>query len=312
MSEQEERKTELERLIDEFLKHIEYERGCAQSTVLSYRIDLQQLVDSLKKDYPEILDHPDKITAMDLRGFLAGFRRGGYAIGSIHRKISSARSFFSHLYMLEIVDSNPARALTLPKLDKPLPSFLDLAQTEKALEIPDTSTPLGTRDRAILEVLYNTGMRASELISMKISDLDLESKEIKIMGKGSKERVVLMGFHAVNSIKEYLEVRDDLATSESGDSLWLGQSGKPLSRSSLYKIVHKYLKQATDGKASPHVLRHTFATHLMDRGADLLAVKELLGHESLSTTQVYTHTSIEHLKKEYKKAHPKSRDKEAE
>ncbi|RKZ29318.1 tyrosine recombinase XerD [bacterium] len=291
--------------IGEYLLHISRERKYSENTVNSYRVDLEQFIEYLDEQFPEGIDKPTEIGVIELRGFLAGLRRGGYSSRSIHRKISAIRSFFNFLYSREVVPSNPARALTLPKLEKHLPTFLDFAQAQKALELPDTSTPVGIRDRAILELFYDTGIRVSELLGIKMSRVDLHNGEIKVLGKGNKERIVPIGPPAISALKEYIRIRPELLAGKDTKELWLNSVGSPLTRSDVYIIVNKYLKQVTDGKASPHILRHTFATHLLERGADLLAVKELLGHVSLSTTQIYTHTTIEHLKEAYRKAHPK-------
>ena len=292
-------------LVGEFLIHLSRERRYSANTVEAYRIDLGQLLEYLEEQFPEGIQEPDKVGHLELRGFLAGLRRGGYSIRSIHRKISSVRSFFGFLYSREAVNSNPARALILPKLEKHLPTFLDFAQAHDALALPDTSTPLGIRDAAILEILYDTGMRASELLGLTLAKENLKNGEIRVTGKGNKERIVFIGPPAIEALKRYLDVRSELISGRENKELWLTRTGKALTRPGLYTIVNKYLRQVTDGKASPHVLRHTFATHLLERGAELLAVKELLGHVSLSTTQIYTHTTIEHLKEAYRKAHPK-------
>jgi integrase/recombinase XerC len=268
------------------------------------------MVAFLKENYPEGLENPQKIDVIDMRGFLVGLKHAGYASNSIHRKISAARSFFDFLYVREIIKMNPARYVRLPKLEKHLPTFLDFSQANLALNLPDKSKPLGVRDAAIMEILYDTGIRASELLGIDTNNISMKSGEIKILGKGNKERIVLIGPPAIEAIREYISVRPQILKEKSTPDFWLSKTGSPLARKDLYMIVHKYLSQITDGKASPHVMRHTFATHLMERGADLLAVKELLGHVSLSTTQIYTHTSIEHLKKSYNEAHPRSKSKE--
>lgn len=292
-------------LVGEFLLHLSGERNYSKNTVSAYRVDLSQLADYLEEQFPEGLNDPSKIGILELRGFLAGLRRGGYSSTSIHRKISSVRSLYNFLYSREVVESNPARALVLPRLERHLPTFLDFAQARCALELPDTSEPAGIRDRAILELLYDTGIRASELLGLASKSIDMENGEIRVTGKGDKERIVFVGPPAIEALRDYIKARRELTKDKSTDEFWVNNAGKPLVRRELYRIVHKYLVQVTDGKASPHVLRHSFATHLLERGADLLAVKELLGHASLSTTQIYTHTTIEHLKKVYKKAHPK-------
>jgi len=302
-------KATVEYLIDDFLLHLAKDKRYSNNTIESYRVDLKQFVEFLHEALFESLSDPAIIETIDLRGFLAGLRRGGYSTRSIHRKISAIRSFFKFMYSRGIVESNPAKALILPRLEKKLPSFLDFAQAHEALELPDTSTPLGIRDHTILELLYDTGIRASELLGLSLDRINAAEGEIRVHGKGNKERIVLVGPPAIRALEAYLKIRPDLLSKKETPDFWLTKNGGALSRSDLYDIVHKYLTQVTDGKASPHVFRHTFATHLLERGADLLTVKELLGHESLSTTQIYTHTSIEHLKEAYRKAHPKAKSR---
>jgi len=292
-------------LIGEFLLYISAERQYSPNTIDAYRVDLVQFADYLEEQFPQAINEPTKIAILELRGFLATMRRSGYSSRSIHRKISSVRSLFSFLYSREVVESNPAKSLSLPRLEKMLPSFLDFAQAQEALELPDSETPTGIRDRAILEILYDTGTRASELLGLNIDRIDFSRREIKVLGKGNKERFIPIGQPAIDAIRAYINIRPQILGKKQTVDFWLDNSGNPLSRKALYNIVHKYLRRVTDGKASPHVLRHSFATHLMERGADLISVKELLGHVSLSTTQIYTHASIEHLKEAYRKAHPK-------
>ncbi len=300
----------LQDLIGEFLLYLEKDKHYSPHTINSYRVDLTQFSEYIREQFPEGGENPERIEVIDLRGFLAGLRKGGYSARSIHRKISAVRSLFKFMYNRGIVETNPARILILPKAEKKLPSFLDFAQAKQAIELPDTSTDLGIRDRAILELLYATGMRVSELLEFDPLKLDKSTGEIKVFGKGNKERIVFVGNAALEAVREYNRIRPNLIGNIDPGEYWVSKEGKPLARGDLYVIVNKYLKQVTDGKASPHVLRHTFATHLLEKGADLLAVKELLGHESLSTTQIYTHTSIEHLKKAYNKAHPRGDSKD--
>jgi len=295
--------------IGEFLLYLEKDKKYSSNTVNSYRIDLSQFAEYIGEQFPEGLENPAIIEIIDFRGFMAGLRRGGYSASSIQRKISSVRSFFKFLHKLGVVKANHARVLILPKKEKKLPSFLDFAQAHRAMEIPDTATEIGIRDKAILELLYATGMRVSELVNFQPSKLNRETGEIQVIGKGNKVRFVIVGEYANSALTEYLKIRPKLVGEKNTEPFWVSEKGNPLVRSDIYTIVHKYLRQVTDGKASPHVLRHTFATHLMEQGANLVAVKELLGHESLSTTQIYTHTSIEHLKEAYRHAHPRDKEK---
>jgi integrase/recombinase XerC len=294
-------------LVADFLKYLGGEKRYSPNTVASYRVDLLQFAVFLQEQFSEGLGEPKAIGIFELRGFLAGLRRGGYSSKSIQRKISVIRSFFNFLFVREIVEANPARVLTLPKTEKHLPTFLDFAQAEGALELPDISVPSGARDYAILEVLYDTGIRASELLGISFEKLNFDEGELKVLGKGNKERIIPIAQPALDALRNYEKVRSKLLRGEKKASFWLSDKGEPLTRNRLYLIVRRYLSKVTDGKASPHVLRHTFATHLLERGADLLSIKEMLGHVSLSSTQIYTHASIEHLKEAYRKAHPKGK-----
>ncbi|MCD6595681.1 tyrosine recombinase XerD [bacterium] len=297
---------DLESYIPEFLLHIGKERNFAAGTVEYYDVDLKQFVDFLQTEFPDGLENPKSIDIIVLRAYIAGLVQSGYKTGTIHRKIDVLRSFFKFLYNRNVIDVNYIKHIKLPKMPKKFPSFLDFAQANKAMELPDTSKPLGLRDKAVMELLYATGIRRSELVGLNLDDVDFPQMRIKVFGKGSKERIVPFNESAKNAMEEYLSrARPLFDKSGSAKALFLTRNGTRVSPQDVYKIVRKYLTQVTDGKRSPHVLRHTFATHLLENGADLMAIKELLGHESIATTQIYTHTTIEHLREIYRKAHPK-------
>ena len=297
---------DLESYIPEFLLHIGKERNFAAGTVRYYDVDLKQFVDFLKTEFPDGLTDPKNIDIIVLRAYIAGLVQAGYKTGTIHRKIDVLRSFFKFLYNRNAIDVNFVKHIKLPKMPKKFPSFLDFAQANKAMELPDTSKPLGLRDKAIMELLYATGIRRSELVGLNLDDIDFPQMRIKVFGKGSKERIVPFNESAKRALEEYISrARPLFDKSGTERALFLARSGARISSEEVYLIVRKYLRQVTDGKSSPHILRHTFATHLLERGADLMAIKELLGHESIATTQVYTHTTIEHLREIYRKAHPK-------
>jgi len=227
----------------------------------------------------------------------------------VARKLSSARSFFRFLLREKVIKSNPFENLVTPKIPKRLPNFLYPEEVNALLEAPDPQSPLGLRDRALLELLYSTGVRVEELISINLNDLDLEEGEIKILGKGNKERIVLFGSQARKALEVYLrQARPNLLEGKKSRFLFIGQRGPSLSKRQVERIIRTYAKKAgIPKKVTPHTLRHSFATHLLSGGADLRMVQELLGHVSLSTTQVYTHITKERLKQVYNLAHPRAK-----
>jgi site-specific recombinase XerD len=247
-----------------------------------------------------------------MRKYIVYLKKCDYSVRSICRKISTVRSFFKFLSREDIVDINPTINLITPKITKKLPSFLYLEEINKLIETPPWNTIFGIRDRAILELLYGTGMRVGELVNLNITDIDLYEKTVRVFGKGSKERILPLGNPSIKAVKKYLSVRDifrkKISLDKNGqNALLLNRFGERLSARSIRRLIIKYMKIAgLNRKISPHVLRHSFATHLLGGGADLRSVQELLGHESLSTTQIYTHITKERLKIIYKKSHPRS------
>ena len=302
----------LERLTEDFLKHLSSERHYSPYTIKNYAIDMRGLVLFLKKE--KIRSFSDVSVRM-ARAFLFELESKGFGRRSIARKIAACRSFYHYLVREEEVPNNPWIVLYTPKLPKLLPEILSIDEIEKLIMVPKCDTPMGTRDRAILEILYGTGIRVSELSRLTLSDIDLSEGEIRVTGKGSKERIVLMGSMAVTASRAYLrEARKDLirgGVSKNDGArnrfFLIGRRGTALTSRQIERLVLRYTNEAGLGKkVSPHTLRHSFATHLLSRGADLRVVQELLGHSSLTTTQIYTHLSKEHLKKLYDKAHPRA------
>jgi tyrosine recombinase XerC len=255
-----------------------------------------------------------KVDRHVLRDYLSELVERGIAKASIARKLSAIRSFYRYLVREEIIPKNPVEQVSSPKLDKRLPSFLTQEEMEKLLGAPDLSTPLGQRDRAFLELLYASGLRVSELVGLTLEQIDLESNEIRVWGKGSKERVVLMGEPAAAALKDYLnQGRVELLGKKKSQALFLNRYGQPLPERSVQRILQQYAKKVGIGKrVHPHMLRHTFATHLLDGGADLRVVQELLGHARLSSTQIYTHVTKGQARKVYLAAHPLAREKKDE
>lgn len=291
-------------LVSKFIQFLKTERNYSVYTLKNYLIDLKDLWSFLEKRRSS-LNQADRIIA---REFLYTLQKK-YSRRSLARKISTCRSFFRYLLREKYVDKNPFELIKTPKLEKRLPNFLYEGEIRKMLEAADSLAPRGIRDRAIFELLYSSGIRVSEAVKLNLSDLDLESFEIKVFGKGSKERIVLIGKYAVSALKDYLEqARDRLLGKLKNRALFVGNRGGRLSQRSVERMIKSLaLKSGLIKKVTPHTIRHTFATHLLERGADLRTVQELLGHTSLSTTQVYTHVTKEKLKSVYDAAHPRAR-----
>lgn len=247
-----------------------------------------------------------------MRKYIVYLKKGDYSVRSVCRKISTIRSFFKFISREGIIKINPTINLTTPKIEKKLPYFLYLQEINKLIEAPPGNTIFGIRDRAILELLYGTGMRVGELVNLNIQDIDLDEKTVRVFGKGSKERILPLGNPSIKAIQEYIAGRNRFIKKiainrKEMNAFLLNRFGGRLSARSIRRIIIKYMKIAgLNKKISPHVLRHSFATHLLGGGADLRSVQELLGHESLSTTQIYTHITKERLKITYNKSHPRS------
>ena len=297
-----------DQLLDKYLFYLKMERNYSAHTINAYATDLNQFF--------EFLEDRNRFSAKQinktvLRSFLGYLKNNGISATSINRKIASLRSFFKFLKQQGIINQNPVAHIFSLKTEQKLPPNVSFQQILSILELPDDSTFIGSRDRTMLEILYGTGIRLSELANLELNDIDFNSALIKVKGKGAKERIIPIGQAAIDSLGNYLTYRKTLIEMKKSDCrhLFLNKFGSKLSNRKIHDRIKKYLMQIVGaGKTHPHVLRHSFATHLLDEGADLLAVKELLGHTSLSTTQIYTHVSAEHLKKVYKQAHPRADD----
>jgi tyrosine recombinase XerC len=296
--------------LEKFVTYLIAEKNASPYTVKNYRHEIGQFFDFLKE---QGIDSWGGVDRYILRRYLAWLQAEGYVKASITRRISELRSFCRYLVREDILDANPIRVISSPKVPKRLPDYLDLHQVEALLAAPDATAPQGQRDRAIMEVLYASGLRVSELVSLNLSNLDLRHGELRVWGKGAKERLALLGKPACRALTRYIEdgrsklIKEDRATS----ALFLNRLGSRLSTRSVSNILDKYAKLAgLERRVTPHVMRHTFATHLLDGGADLRTVQELLGHTSLSTTQIYTHVSQARAKEVYRKAHPRARENE--
>jgi len=298
--------------INSYISFLKNEKNYSNNTIISYKNDLLQLLNYLKEYKIIKRDSIKYIDRSILRKYIVYLKKCDYSVRSICRKISTIRSFFKFLSREGMVDINPTINLITPKIVKKLPSFLYLKEINKLIETPSGHTILGIRDRAILELLYGTGMRVGELVNLSIRDIDLYEKTVRVFGKGSKERILPLGNPSIRAVQEYLTSRDIFRKNISLDkidqnALFLNRFGGRLSVRSIRRLLIKYMKMADlNKKISPHVLRHSFATHLLGGGADLRSVQELLGHESLSTTQIYTHITKERLKAIYNKSYPRS------
>lgn len=301
--------------VAEYLNHLAKERDVSPHTVSAYERDLRDFVEFLGRYYQEAGWTWQGVDRIAMRGFLGYLSRRGLSKRSMARTLSAVRSFYRYLHRNEVVDVNPARAVGAPKQEKYLPGYLDRAQIDLLFQMAEARAWEGkftdVRNLAILELFYSTGMRLSELRGLSRGDLDLVTQQVKVRGKGRKERIVPVGDHAVRALRNYEAKRDELlrslGTKADRMAVFLSQTGKRIGVRAIQLVVGKFLKQIDeDAGLSVHSLRHTFATHLLDAGADLRSVQELLGHSSISTTQIYTHTSIERLKKVYEKAHPRA------
>jgi integrase/recombinase XerC len=293
----------------DFIQYLKSEKNFSDNTLISYQDALSSFGEFLnKKDTNQ--NFLQQISRPLLRDFLISLKRKGLKENTIAHRVFVLKSFFKYLLKKRKLGVNPGAYLLSPKRRKSLPSFLTVSQMEELLKLPPREDIWGLRDSAILELFYSTGMRLSELSGLELSNIDYNGEVIRVMGKGRKERIIPVGAEALSALKNYLDQRNlyikDLSSFD-GETVFLNRSGKRLTSRSIARIVKRYAQKVSeDKKTSPHKLRHTFATHLLDEGADLLAVKELLGHSSLSTTQIYTHVTTERLKKVYKKAHPRA------
>ncbi len=290
----------MQRFIDKFINYLKVEKNSSGHTIINYTVDL--------KSFDKFLGDKD-ISAVDhllLRKFLAEMRAKNYAKRTIARKLASLRSFFRFLYREGHVKTNPITAISTPKLDKKLPVVLDEGKIVKLLQCPSEDNIFGLRDKAILETIYSSGIRVSELVGLNIRNVDLIGEVIKVFGKGSKERMVPVGRPAVTALRRYLDKREGMKAKDK-EAVFLGKNLTRLRDRSVRRILDKHIKACGVAEhISPHSLRHSFATHMLDRGADLRSVQELLGHANLSTTQIYTHVTMERLKSVYDKAHPRA------
>jgi len=306
----------IDELLNQFLEHLRYERNVSEHTLRNYQSDLEQFLNHLapadpqtqKRNEPELkqIDH------LTIREWLAALHSAQKKKSSIARKLAALRTFFQFLVREGIVEMNPAKLVATPRLEKKLPKHLSVEDAIRFIETPDTETDLGRRDRAILELLYATGVRVSELTKLNVHDIDFTNKLIRVSGKRRKERIVPFGDPAGDALRGYLEVRGQFLSQapislRDPDALFLNYQGTRITPRSVARMIEKYIRLCAGMyDLSPHALRHSFATHLLDSGADLRDIQELLGHARLSSTQIYTHVSMEKLIEVYDKSHPKA------
>lgn len=299
----------MEKSIPRFLRYLDVERNCSDLTIKSYREDLELLYGFLSESFDRA-PSPAEITPQDLRKYVSALHEAGYAKSSVARRLASMRSYFRFAQREGLCDANPAKPLRNPRRERKLPHFLTGSEIGKLLSAPPRDQAMGLRDRAILETLYSAGLRVSELVGINLDDLDLTDGLVRVRGKGKRERLAPLGSFAVKAIRRWLRQRvvaNGLPASEAS-AVFLNKFGKRLTTRSVARMLEKHLKTTgLDLRTSPHTLRHSFATHLLDRGADIRSVQELLGHKSLVTTQIYTHVSTAGLRKAYEKAHPRAR-----
>lgn len=286
-----------------FIDYLYLQRGLSKNTLLSYKNDLNTFKNIMEEKKLKV----DNVSKLDIISYIEKRRKEGFSPRSQARFISSLRSFYKFLQFNKWFDKNPAEEVEIPKLFKAIPKFLSFEEVEKLLSAPDTNTSSGFRDKAMLELLYATGLRVSELVNLKIDQFIKEVPILKVKGKGSKERLVPIGQEALKWLKLYIEKVRPHFNKKSSPFIFLSNWGKPLTRQRFFQIIKAYAKKAgIDKNISPHILRHSFATHLLENGADLKSLQMLLGHSDISTTQIYTHITQERLKKLYDKFHPRA------
>jgi integrase/recombinase XerC len=306
----------MEQLLTQFLEHLRYERNVSEHTLRNYQSDLEQFLEYLAPAHPKTgkrstpaLAAIDHIT---IREWLSTLHTAQKKKASIARKLAALRTFFQFLVREGLLEMNPAKLVATPRLEKKLPVHLSIEEAIRFIETPDVTTDLGKRDRAMLELMYATGVRVAELTKMNLGHIDFKNKLIRVTGKRRKERIVPFGEPALDALRTYLDVRDKFLDAapisvREPEALFLNYQGTRITTRSVGRMVGKHINICAErNDISPHALRHSFATHLLDSGADLRDIQELLGHARLSTTQIYTHVSMEKLIQVYDKAHPKA------
>lgn len=294
--------------LDQFIHYLTNERLYSTHTIVAYRNDISQFLSFAEKATLQERIEPSEVDTRLIRQFLGNLLKLGLRKRTITRKLSAIKAFFRYLFRNQIIEKNPASILSGPRADEQLPTVISLEQARQLMMLPADDTLRGLTERAMLELLYGCGLRLGELLNLKHQQIDFSNEVIRVLGKRRKERIIPLGSYAAAALKAYIKRRDEEAALPlDRHQVFYTEKGRPFYPLAVQKMVKKYLGELSEQRGlSPHVLRHTFATHLLDSGADLFAVKELLGHESLSTTQIYTHVSMERLKTVYRQAHPRA------
>jgi integrase/recombinase XerC len=295
--------------IDRFLQYLRVERNSSELTIKSYREDLTALTEYLVEARGGACPEPGEVSVLELRGYVTALHEASYSKSTVSRRLASLRSFYRFGQREGWAKTNPAKPLRNPRKGRSLPHFLTAEEIGRLLQAPPVDDPMGLRDRAILETLYTAGLRVSELTGLNDGDLDFAAGILRVRGKGRKERLSPIGSYAARALRRHLAARKLSPKEPQGPAapVFVNKFGRRLTTRSVGRMLEKYLQQTgLDARTSPHTLRHSFATHLLDRGADIRCVQELLGHKSLVTTQIYTHVSTAALRAAYEKAHPRA------
>ena len=299
----------LEQAVDDYIVFLTVEKGASQNTIEAYSNDVRKLTQYLSD---EKINNWREVDSYTIRGYLAFMQAEQITNTTRARNVAALKSFFRFLYMEKYTESNLGELLDVPRKEKVLPKYLTMEEVERLLEAPDITTPNGCRDKAMLELLYASGLRVSELITLRLNDISFEMAYVRCFGKGSKERIIPLGSYALDALAHYIEVcRTKVANNWQTDTLFLNKNGKGLTRQGFWKLIKKYGREAAiTADITPHVLRHSFATHLLSGGADLRAIQEMLGHADIATTQIYTHLLGEQMLDVYNAAHPRAKKTE--
>lgn len=297
----------MEVFITAFLEYLKLEKGLADNTQAAYQRDLEKFLAYMKKQRPDLLHWKD-VNKRDIIGFLAWQMDAGAAYSTVARSLSCIKSFYKFMIMEDHIAVNPTSDLETPKINRKLPKVLSIEEVDKLIEQCNVMTLLGLRDRAMLELMYGTGLRVSELLALQIDDMNFTAGFLRCLGKGRKERIVPVNRSSIEWVQRYMiRSRRELVRDQRERTLFLNAHGRPLTRQGFFKILAGYAeKSGIEKEITPHTLRHSFATHLLENGADLRAVQELLGHADISTTQIYTHITRSHLREVYQQCHPRA------
>lgn len=305
----------MKEVINKYLRHLKIERNASPHTILSYENDLNQFFDFCLShfDVDEENISPEEVERITIRLWLGELSNSGLAKSSIARKVAALRSFFKYAFKRGLIEQNPAHLLIVPRKDQPLPKTANIEDLNRMMELAPADTPQSTQDRSILELFYSTGIRLTELVNLNVDDINFELNQIKVLGKGAKQRIVPLGQSTADVLKTHLQNKAELygerTDNDARKAVFLASGGQRIYQRAVQRLVKDYLERASEvTQKSPHVLRHSFATHLLDKGADIRIIKELLGHSNLASTQVYTHTSVERLKNVYELAHPRAKN----